>query len=83
MKAIQVKYVGPTDTRGARLKVCADGVRSIVLPYSHELSHEQMRADAARAMCAKYGWRGTLHGGAMADGSSVFVFEDARNTWPI
>ena len=36
MQAIQTKYIGPTNTKGARIKAfCAAG--SITIPYNYEL----------------------------------------------
>ena len=35
MKAIQIKYLPPTNTLGSRWKVWADGVGSITEPYDY------------------------------------------------
>ena len=78
MKAIQTKYHGPTNTRGARISASdLDGNRTSI-SYPHEFIGERTHWEAAHALCLKMGWSGTLHGGALGAGSYVFVFEDAR-----
>ena len=36
MKAIQIKYLGATDTMPSRLKAWAEGMKAIVLPIDHD-----------------------------------------------
>ena len=72
-QAIQAKYYGPTNFRGARIKVWAQaGVRWY--PYQYEQS------DGGKAACisdyaGKLDWKGTIHYGELADGSTVGVLE--------
>jgi hypothetical protein len=43
---IRTKYLGPTNTRGARIKAWA-GDRSVTIPYPYELNVEDAHAEAA------------------------------------
>lgn len=73
MKAIETKYLGPTDFRGSRI-VASDGDRNrITIPYPHELSGEAVHRSAAEALQKKMGWKGKLIGGGLRNGY-VFVF---------
>lgn len=77
MQAIQTKYLGPTNTKGSRIKAtCAAG--SITIGYPHEVEHGQSaHRKAAEALAAKLGWtnHGPLLGGQLPDHSHVFVFD--------
>ena len=73
MKAITVKYVGPTNFRGSRL-IASDGDHNkITISYPHKLSGSACYAKAAVALCKKMGWTGTLISGGTKD-AEVFVF---------
>jgi hypothetical protein len=44
MKAIQIKYLPHTETRGVRLKVFAEGFKPLIVGREYELDfHEQAR----------------------------------------
>jgi hypothetical protein len=72
MKAIQVKYMPATNTRGARVKAMAEGVPSITVAYDYS-GHELAFREVARDMARKYHWRGAYACGWLADGSAVYV----------
>jgi hypothetical protein len=55
MQAIVTKYIGPSDTKGARIKATCDA-GSITIGYPHELSGEAVHAAAAMALVRKLGW---------------------------
>lgn len=75
--AIVTKYLGPTNTKGGRIKATTDNGRySVTIDYPHESRYPH--ADAALALCWKMGWTGTLIEGGTADGS-VFVFADSES----
>jgi hypothetical protein len=74
MIAIRTKYLGPTDTRGARIRATGGG-RSITRPYDYAANREERHAAVARALARKLGWRGDLIEGSIADGY-VYVFAD-------
>lgn len=43
---IRTKYLGPTDTRGARIKAWS-GETSVTIPYPYELNTEDAHVEAA------------------------------------
>lgn len=77
MQAILTRYLGPTNTRGARIKAsCAAG--SITISYPYDLSGQAVHRKAAEALVSKLGWvedyYGTLLGGQLDSGDYAFVF---------
>jgi len=90
MQAIVTKYIGPTDTKGSRIKATCDA-GSITIPYPHELSGEDVHAAAAMALVRKLGW--DQHGykpfwqcGSLPNQAGyVFVLESTpiRNTFNV
>ncbi|MDF0504833.1 hypothetical protein POK33_29290 [Burkholderia cenocepacia] len=55
MQAITTKFIGPTDTKGARIKASCDA-GSITISYPHAFSEEACHALAAMALVRKLGW---------------------------
>ena len=56
MQAIQVKYISPTDTKGARIKAfCYSG--SITVPCNYALNEEENAMGAGYALIKKLGWK--------------------------
>jgi hypothetical protein len=77
MKAIWTKYIRATDTKGARVRAEAEGVRPLILSY---WSDDNAHAAAALALARREKWTGTLIEGGRPDGKGdVFVFADARS----
>jgi len=85
MLAIRVKYAPATNTRGSRLVATINGpdqtTRRFSIPYGtaeHEAgsgaSQSKVFFQAAAALMAKYGMKGSLVGGELPDGSMAFVF---------
>lgn len=87
MQAIHTEFIGPTNTRGARIKATIAKAVSITVPYDHALNSSDNYAVAAMALVRKMGWTryhpqtGALQNryvGAWArgdfNGDSVFVF---------
>jgi hypothetical protein len=75
MKAIITKYIGPTDTKGSRIKASDEDGHSITISYPHELSGEAVHRKAAEALCQKMNWKGTMVSGSLRN-AYVFVFVD-------
>ena len=75
MKAISVKYLSPTDHKGARLKATDGDGNSITISYPHEFSPPKCQSQAAVALCRKMGWTGKLQAGCIGN-LWVFVFVD-------
>lgn len=73
MKAIQTKFLGPTNFKGSRVKAFDLDGNSTTLSYDHGLNTDEMHAKAARTLRDKMGWRGSMIGGYVKNGM-VFVF---------
>lgn len=73
MQAIETKFLGPTNTKGARVKASAQA-GSVTIPFDYESWVEQAHDQALRALVAKLGWWGVWARGSKADGTgSVYV----------
>lgn len=70
-QAIRTVYLGPTNSRGSRIKAPA-AAGSITVPYDH--GAECPHAVAAQALLNKLDWKGDMAGGCLPDGSHCFVF---------
>ena len=79
MKAIQVKYLSPTNTKGSRIKVMAEGVKSITLGY-HYTHNDCGRLKAAYLLCEANGWPKELVEGQLPNGDYVFCFKNQMTT---
>ena len=53
MVIIKTKYLGPTNTRGARIKASANGF-SVVIAYPHKDSYEYAHFEAVKALIEKH-----------------------------
>lgn len=87
MIAIHTKYIGPTNTRGSRIKAYTAGYGSnkgfeATIPYPHELSGEQVHFAAVKALVAKHALNWNLEGmryGDSADGRGFsFCFDHSK-----
>jgi hypothetical protein len=72
-RAIFTKYLGPTNRRGSRIKAFDCEGFSITLNINHSFSDGHNHVEAARKLCEKMGWGGTLVSGG-TDCGQVFVF---------
>ena len=72
MKAIRVQYLPATETKPARYKATAEGVKPLIMSASGT-----RRDTPAIALCERQGWSGTLVSGGLPDGSEVFCFMDS------
>ena len=74
MQAIQTRYMGPTDTRGSRIKATSADGDSLTIGYPHEAREgADAHSRAALALARKLEWTGNLAAGALRDGYA-FVF---------
>lgn len=53
MKAIQTKYLGPTNTLGSRIVASAEGWGKAVIPCPDEFSNEKAHFQAVKALIDK------------------------------
>lgn len=72
-RAITTKYLGPTNTRGSRVVADDGDGNRLTLPWQSAWSEWENHEFAARALCDRLGWSGTLAGGWTKRGM-VFVF---------
>lgn len=57
MVAITTKYMGPTNTRGSRIKAQrADGGASVTVSYDYALNTQDNHAAAVQALVDKLDW---------------------------
>lgn len=88
MKAIQTKYLGPTNYKGARIKAWADGWGSKTINYPHEYNTQRAHYAAAEALIAKVNTEfnnrperalqpPTISGG-LPNGDWCFCFKDSE-----
>ena len=81
MKAIETRYTGPTDSRGAGVLVKAEGFRATRYAWDHALNEAQNHDAAAVAFAKARGWKGAMAEGGAADGRGhvyVFVYYHGR-----
>jgi hypothetical protein len=71
-QAIQTKWLGPTNTRGSRVKAWCQA-KSITLSWDHALNADRNHAVAAQTLARKLGWNGVWSGGALPDSGYAFV----------
>lgn len=74
MKAIKVKYLSPTNNRGARLKASTgEKGQTIIESYDHSLGHDKHALELAYKLCERMGWDVLLNGGQLSNGTYVFT----------
>jgi hypothetical protein len=74
MQAIIVKYLGPTNTQGARLKACTASGECVTVGKTYADDNTDRRRAVAK-LCAKLGWSDCdkMIRGGLKD-ADVFVF---------
>lgn len=77
MKAIATKYIGPRGLRPGRIKATDLDGNSASIDYPHDAREDQKHFLAAKALCEKMGWHGTLiEGGLGKVQNKVYVWSD-------
>lgn len=72
-QAIVTKYLGPTNTRGSRIKASASA-GSKTVEYDCALNPDDNHKVAAETLATSLGWAGQWFGGGMPQGNgNVFV----------
>lgn len=76
--AIGVKYICPTNTRGAKVKAFVRSatrmIHKVEIPWDHEFDNSVNYCNAAKMLVEKMHWSGNLVGGWLGD-EYVCVFE--------
>ncbi len=73
MQAIQVRYLNPTNTKGARLKAWAHG-GSITKPFNSDRDYFPQSRDLAQSLIDSLGWCVPITGaGTLTNGDDVFT----------
>lgn len=82
MIAIHTKYIGPTNSRGSRIKAYTVSGFSATIPYPYELSYEKCHFEAVKALVAKHNldWDlSNMRYGDSADGKGYsFCFDVSK-----
>jgi hypothetical protein len=73
MKAIFTKYIGPTNSRGSRVKAYDGDQNSVTLSWDDSLDSDDNHRAAAKALCSKMNWNGRMIMGGHKD-VNVHVF---------
>ena len=80
-QAIETKYLGPTNHRGARIVAKCDAGRKVV-PWEYELDVPENHALAACALAKSLGWDMPTHLASTQKGY-VAVYSDALSYIPL
>jgi hypothetical protein len=76
MKSIETRYLQPTNTRGARIRVSDCGDHVLIVKVDPTLTDDRDAHDeAVRLLAFTLGWFGTMIRGA-TKGGFVYVFAD-------
>lgn len=81
VQAIVTKYLGPTNSRGARIKATA-AAGSQTVYYDHSLNIEANHARSAKQLAMKFGWTGSYYQGGMP-GDSGYCFVGVSDRDPV
>lgn len=77
MVSITTKYIGPTNTKGSRIRATradhSTGDVTVTVPYDHALGIDDNHRFAAETLATKLGWSGHWHQGHGAPGFCHFV----------
>ena len=68
MKAIETRFLGPTDTKGSRYVADDGDGNRVIVSADHSLSAEGNHESACVALLRKMNWRGTYRGGYTSRG---------------
>lgn len=65
MKAIRTRYLGPTNTKGSRIKADDGDGNSMIVSYDHRYGIDENHRLACKALQRKLNWAGRYYGGGM------------------
>lgn len=75
MKAITVKYFGPTGNRGIRIKASDSDGNAVTIRRGARRVEDDYD-EAVKQLCHKMGWQGTLVRGSLGSDTEVYVWAD-------
>lgn len=76
-QSIQTRYIGPTNTRGSRVKARSSSGLSLTLTWDDALDTDANHRAAAEALARKLKWGGRWLAGGGQDGKgNVYVNDD-------
>ena len=82
MQAIQTRYFGPGNVRGARI-IATCAAKRMSFPYRHDLNADENHALAADLLRDDMGWVGEGYGdtvsGCLQDGSYAHVMTERKS----
>lgn len=82
MKAIQTKYIGPTNTKGARIKVWAEDNQAKFASRDYDLNADVQAENVARQYAEDLGWlqngQYDLHTGSIKTGWVHVLFHTGK-----
>lgn len=81
-QAIVTRWLGPTNTKGARIRATTDA-GSVSVPYDHALDADANHSKAAAFAAKKLQWFGEWHGASLPSGERVFVQLDPDNSFTV
>lgn len=77
MIAIQTKYLGPTNTKGTRIKAHDGRGNQITVSRDYSVNADENHRLAAIALCEKMKWKANFATGQLNNDTMVHVFIDA------
>lgn len=85
MQGIETRYLGPTNTKGGRIRARA-WAGHVTIPYDHALTIEGNHRAAAMTLAAKLGWHHDAPAehwatGGNARGDGYLHVNTCRNLW--
>lgn len=75
-QAIQVKYLGPTNSKGSRVKAWSFSKKSITIAIDHSKDLEENAREAAIQLLSKLEWQGSWVSGSLPNNDYCFVCID-------
>ncbi len=83
-QAITTKFLGPTNTRGSRIKATAFA-GSVTVEYDHGLNQADNHKAAAQKLAARLGWKGDWFAGGLPseDGNAYVCNTNGKSDFSI
>ena len=72
-QVIETKYLGPTNFKGARIRVKADAGKAVTVPWDYALNPADNHACACLRFQSVLGWDDERVGSSLANGTFVWV----------